>query len=458
MTAAEKIKKTAAMTAYDLMARNPEKNVPAFLDKLLSLDEGKDSVTRQASSLKDSVLQPGSAAREEILSLYRDVDNRELRRLFETIVVDGTLIGTPVQNKCKEKYGCNIPWIVLMDPGSACNLKCTGCWAAEYGHTLNLTLDEMENVIRQSEELGCYLFLLAGGEPMMRRADILTLCERHPECAFMIFTNGTLIDEAFADRMLELGNLVPAISVEGYEQDTDFRRGQGTYQRVMKAMELLKRRKLLFGASCCYTNRNVELIGSDGYFDTVVGWGAKFMWCFAYTPIGKSAATDLMITPQQREYMYRNIRRLRAEKPLFAMDFYNDAEFVHGCIAGGRSYLHINANGDIEPCAFIHFADSNIRTDTLLQALQKPLFMAFHDGQPFNRNMLRPCPLVDNPGRLTLMVDQTGARSTELLEPDNAKELCGRCVDFARGWAPIAAQLWEAEEAGRAAQAPAQKK
>jgi MoaA/NifB/PqqE/SkfB family radical SAM enzyme len=132
----------------------------------------------------------------------------------------------------------------------------------------------------------------------------------------------------------------------------------------MKAMQILKEKHLLFGAACCYTKKNVELIGSDRYFDSVIGWGAKFMWCFSYTPIGKGAETDLMVTPAQREYMYHNIRRLRSEKPLFAMDFYNDAKYVHGCIAGGRSYLHINANGDIEPCAFIHFSPTPISVPT----------------------------------------------------------------------------------------------
>jgi len=84
----------------------------------------------------------------------------------------------------------------------------------------------------------------------------------------------------------------------------------------------------------------------------------------------------------------------------------------------------------------------NTRTDTL----QKPLFMAFYHNQPFNENMLRPCPLVDNPGRLTQMVKQTGAHSTEILEPDDAKELTGRCLEFAKGWAPIAKELWEKEQ------------
>ena len=245
--------------------------------------------------------------------------------------------------------------------------------------------------------------------------------------------------------MLDVGNLIPAISVEGYEEDTDFRRGQGTYQRVMKAMEILKRKKLMFGASSCYTRKSVGLIGSDEYFDQVIRWGAKFMWMFAYTPVGKGAVTDLMITPEQRKNMYYTVRRLRDEKPLLAMDFYNDAKYVNGCIAGGRTYLHINANGDIEPCAFIHYSDANIRTDTLLDALQKPLFMEFAKGEPFNDNMLRPCPLVDNPGRLTVMVHKTGAHSTDILAPEDPKELSGKCVEFAQGWAPIAKELWEKE-------------
>ena len=446
MNTADKIKKKAAMTAYDIMAKNPEKNLPALLDKLIHMDDEKIAVFDQASTMKKVLSNPDNMVLREILEIYRDVDKDQCRKLFETIVVDGSLIGSPIREKKRKENNCNIPWLILMDPTSACNLKCTGCWAAEYGHTMSITLDEMENVIQQANDLGCYLFLLAGGEPMMRKADIITLCERHQDCAFMIFTNGTLVDEAFADQMLKVKNLIPAISIEGYEEDTDFRRGKGTYQRVLTAMEILKRKRLMFGTSCCYTKKSAELVGSDEYFDTVIGWGAKFMWCFAYTPIGKNAVIDLMITPEQRKYMYYNIRRLRLEKPLLAMDYYNDAKYVRGCIAGGRTYVHINANGDIEPCAFIHFSDSNIRTDTLLSALKKPLCMEFKENEPFNKNMLRPCPLVDNPGRLTLMVEKTNAHSTEMLEKDDVRELTNRCVEFAKGWAPIAKELWDNEQ------------
>ena len=125
----------------------------------------------------------------------------------------------------------------------------------------------------------------------------------------------------------------------------------------------------------------VEMICSEEYFDWMVEMGAKFCWIFTYMRVGSGAPTDLMASAEQREFMYRQVRAFRKTKPLFTMDFWNDGEYVGGCIAAGRNYLHINANGDIEPCAFIHYSDSNIKDKTLLEAFQSPLFM---DKTPLN--------------------------------------------------------------------------
>ena len=124
------------------------------------------------------------------------------------------------------------------------------------------------------------------------------------------------------------------------------------------------------------------------------------------------------------------------------MDFQNDAEFVGGCIAGGRRYLHINANGDIDPCVFVHYSDSNIREKTLLDALRSPMLMAYHDGQPFNDNMLRPCPMLENPEKLREMVTASGAKSTDLPSPESVEHLCSKCDNYAANWKPEADALW----------------
>lgn len=266
--------------------------------------------------------------------------------------------------------------------------------------------------------------------------------EQRKKLVETVVINGTLIDDAFADEMLRVKNLVPAISIEGFEEATDFRRGEGTYRKVIEAMTRLKERKLLFGISCCYTSKNVEVIGSEEYFDSMIDMGAKFAWLFTYMPIGAAAVPELIATAEQRKFMYEQIHKLRKTKPLFTMDFWNDGDAVGGCIAGGRGYCHINANGDMEPCAFIHYSDSNIKEKTLLECYQSPLFMAYRRSQPFNENMLRPCPVLDNPGRLTQIVEESGARSTDLESPERACDYCNRCVPAAEKWAPVADELW----------------
>jgi hypothetical protein len=171
--------------------------------------------------------------------------------------------------------------------------------------------------------------------------------------------------------------------------------------------------------------------------------GAMFAWYFHYFPVGSDADLELLPTPEQRKEMYKRIRYYRHHKDLFVMDFQNDGEYVQGCIAGGRRYFHINANGDCDPCVFIHFSDRNIHDYSLLDCLRGPLFMAYHDGQPFNENMLKPCPLLENPGKLTEMVNKTGAKSTNLEADETAEELQARAEKYAADWSDTADDIWK---------------
>ncbi|MEG1524847.1 MAG: radical SAM protein [Clostridia bacterium] len=437
----DSIKILGVKQALNYLDKDPERNIPKIIDWLLKYDkndEGKGPVRNIQRAMADQ----NSNWYKLVKSLWTDIDDGQRRRLFETLVVNGSMIGAPKQQKNREKYDCNIPWAILLDPTSACNLHCTGCWAADYGNKLNMSYEELDDIVRQGKELGTYFYIFSGGEPLVRKHDILKLCRAHQDCAFLSFTNGTLIDEAFAEEMLRVQNFVPAISVEGFADATDFRRGAGTYDKVVKAMKILKEKKLLFGISCCYTSKNTEVIGSEQYFDSMIDLGAKFAWFFTYMPVGVDAVPELMVNAEQRAFMYHQIREFRNTKPIFTMDFWNDGEFVGGCIAGGRSYLHINANGDIEPCAFIHYSDANIRTKTLLEAYRSPLFMQYHRNQPFNTNMLRPCPLLDNPGRLTDMVEASGAKSTDMQNPEDVRELTNKCAQAAKCWACTAERIW----------------
>ena len=356
------------------------------------------------------------------------------------------LYSTKKIRKMREVHECNIPWAILIDPTSACNLRCKGCWAAEYGHKLSLSYDELDNIITQGKELGIYFYLYTGGEPLTRKDDLLKLCEKHNDCEFHAFTNGTLIDDEFCKRVVDVGNFTMSVSIDGSKEVNDERRGEGVYDKIMTGMEKLKEYGILFGTSVCYTSQNVYSVTSDDFLDMLIEKGSRFIWYFHYMPVGNDAAIDLLPIPEQREYMYhrvREIRGLEGGKPIFAIDFQNDGEYVGGCIAGGRNYLHINPNGDVEPCVFIHYSSANIKEVTLLEALKQPLFMAYRENQPFNNNHLRPCPMLENPEYLRNMVKQCNAKSTDLQSLEEVDHLCDKCTLYAHNWADVADKLWE---------------
>ena len=438
----QRMKKYGAMKAYEYLEKNPEENMPKLLNwaKKIAPATGFEG---HFKAIEEAMEDPDNNWYRLMLSLFEDVDVDIRKTLFENFILNANFDFVPRRDELVAKYDCNIPWAILMDPTSACNLKCTGCWAAEYGNKLNMSFDELDDIIEQGKELGIYMYLYSGGEPLVRKDDLIALANKHNDCVFLAFTNGTLIDDDFADELLRVKNFVPAISVEGFEGGTDFRRGEGTFKKVEAAMQRLQDRKVPFGISCCYTSQNIDEVSSEEYFDWMVDKGAKFCWFFTYMPIGVGAPTDLMATAEQREHMYHTIRKFRQTKPLFTIDFWNDGEYVGGCIAGGRNYCHINANGDIEPCAFIHYSDSNIRDTSLLQAFRNPLFMQYREGQPFNDNHLRPCPLLDNPGKLTHVVETSGAHSTDMEQPEDVRSLSDKCHDAAIAWADTAAKLWE---------------
>ncbi|WP_454969920.1 radical SAM protein [Eubacterium sp.] len=428
--------------------KNPKKNIPKVLKIGKAVTGNLFPETTWTAPL-DVITNPQNTWNDYVYRIIEETDKELLTNVLLTFAIDAGYIGTSTLRENRDKLKCNIPWIILMDPTSACNLKCKGCWAAEYGHHSNLTLDEMRRIVTEAKALGTHFFMFTGGEPLVRKKDILTVTKENPDCIFLAFTNGTLVDDEFCEELKKSGNFALALSIEGTEETTDFRRGEGVYKKVVDAMALLKKHKCIFGTSICYTSKNYQAVTSDKFYDMEIEAGAKFALYFHYMPIGSDADTSLLLTPEQREHVYRTIRkkrRTRNGKPIFVMDFQNDGEFVGGCIAGGRNYFHINSEGDAEPCVFIHYSDSNIREKSILECLRSPLFKQYYKGQPFNDNMLRPCPMLENPQALRHIIDVTGAKSTNLTCPELADELCSKCDLYAKEWAPMAKQIWEEQE------------
>lgn len=447
MNAKEHAMRVAMNAAIDYLMEDPEKNIASAMSKINAL--APDNLfPRQRAAFTRAVEEKSNWYQ---LLLRVGQLNPDIRaEVVKRLAVDASVLAWGKQEKMREKHQCNIPWAILLDPTSACNLSCTGCWAAEYGHALNLSFEDIDSIICQGKELGVHAYICTGGEPLVRWKDLVRLCEKHQDCAFLSFTNATLIDEAFCQDLLMVKNFIPAISVEGDREATDTRRGEGTFNRVEAAMDLLKSHGLPFGVSCCYTSENADSIASEEFFDYLIDKGALFAWIFTYMPVGASSPVELMATPEQRESLYRFVRKMRDEKPLFTLDFQHDGEYVGGCIAGGRRYLHINAAGDVEPCVFIHYSNANIHEVSLLDALKSPLFMEYYRNQPFNDNLLRPCPMLENPDCIVEMVEASGARGTDLVEPEDVRELHAKCEPMSRRWASVAERIWTDEGDARA--------
>ncbi|HOV38450.1 MAG TPA: radical SAM protein [Spirochaetales bacterium] len=441
----QKLRSSTLNLALYYLNRDPEKNIPKIIDRILPFTH-RDNIRNQLVMGKAIMQDVNNPYRGLILRVLQGIAPKVRRRFVSNFVFNSAILGQNKALALKQKYNCNIPWVILMDPTSACNLQCKGCWAAEYDKTDSMDYALLDRIIREGKELGVYFYIYSGGEPTIRKNDLLKLAKVHKDCVFMAFTNGTLVDEAFAKALVDVGNFGLAFSIEGFEDATDFRRGEGTYQKVIQGMQNMKKYGAPFGFSACYHSRNTEVLGNEAFLDFLIEQGCMFGWYFTYIPLGKDADTTLLATPEQREYMFHWVRKMRDTKPIYILDFWNDGQYVNGCVAGGRSYLHINAAGDVEPCAFIHYSNTNIRNSSLLDALRSPIFREYAARQPFNENHLRPCPLLDNPGVLAEMVKASGAYSTQPIDREDVDQLTAKCIPAATRWAPVSEKLWAREQ------------
>ena len=286
MGATDAMKKAAITKLMNYLLADPEKNINKIMDTLEPFLP-KSLFPSQRESIRNAIEQKNNWY-QLIMKIMTDINPEVRDDLLKTFVIDANLLAWTQQEKSRKKYECNIPWAILLDPTSACNLHCTGCWAADYGNALNLSYDDIDSIITQGKELGVHIYIYTGGEPLVRKKDLIKLCEAHPDCAFLCFTNATLIDEEFCQEMIRVKNFVPAISAEGDEASTDSRRGEGTYQKVDEAMDLLRSHGLPFGVSICYTSVNSDSVTSEEYIDWLIDKGALFAWIFTYMPVGKA--------------------------------------------------------------------------------------------------------------------------------------------------------------------------
>jgi MoaA/NifB/PqqE/SkfB family radical SAM enzyme len=248
-----------------------------------------------------------------------------------------------------------------------------------------------------------------------------------------------------ADRIVELGNLCPTISIEGGKEATDARRGEGTYDRIMAAMDRLRERGAMIAFSATATSQNIAEITSDEFADLMVEKGCFYGWYFSYMPVGRDPDLSLMPQPEQRDQLRRGVMNIRNTRPLLVADFWGDGTLTGGCLSGGRKYIHINNKGDVEPCIFAHFATDNIKDTPLLDCLTSDFFKDLRRMQPFGKNLLRPCPIIDHPGVMKRAVERNGAYATHDGAESLLTDLQPGLHKYAQGVKEVLNPIWENE-------------
>ena len=236
--------------------KDPEKTMGQIVD-LAKQFYGSSFSDETYERAKKTLSDPDSKWSKLINCVLDQTDPNVARTMALNLGYEAFFRGTKTIRENRVKYQCNIPWLILFDPTSACNMHCVGCWAGEYGHKNNLSFEDMDKIVTEGKELGVYLYMLTGGEPLVRKADILKLAEKHNDVQFAIYTNSTLIDEPFCKEVVRLGNIAFMLSIEGTPETNDARRGKGHYAAVMNAMDLLKKYGIIFGTSICYTRDNI---------------------------------------------------------------------------------------------------------------------------------------------------------------------------------------------------------
>ncbi len=436
------VKQTLVNQAVGIIQKNPEENV----DKIVNIAQKltKDPVQLNGIEKVYQYYKTQPATYEYVQNILKTTDKKCLKKFFTNYLANANWHATPIRKKWLEEENTKVPFVLLVSPSMQCNLRCKGCYATDMLSQPKMAIEEFDRIVKEARELGIYWIIVLGGEPFFYK-ELLDVYKKYDDMMFTPFTNGTMIDEETGEKLRELGNVVPMLSVEGEEEETDARRGEGTYKKVMNSMDILKEKGVLFGVSTAVTRLNIDSVLSDDFVDKLINKGSKMNWYFLLMPVGcENPDFDMMLTPEQRVYLGQRTREIRKTKPYFTADFFNDAPFVGGCIAG-KYFAHINVNEDVEACIFAHYSTVNLKGRPLLDAFRDPFFKELRSRQPYSDNMLRPCMMIDNPEVVREVTAKVGAKATDIggKAMVSSKDYMDNLDRVAAEWKPYADKEWK---------------
>ncbi|MFC1983645.1 radical SAM protein [Chloroflexota bacterium] len=279
-----------------------------------------------------------------------------------------------------EREGIHVPPIIIFSITNRCNLHCKGCYhqALQRSSKPEISREKIRSIFSEAKELGISFMVLAGGEPLVRQ-EILDITRDFPEIICLVFTNGLLIADDLLAKLKGQRNFVPVISLEGWEEDTDSRRGEGVYEHLKRTIEDIKSIGLFWSVSLTVTKTNFTTITDHQFIASLSNLGCKLFFFVEYTPI-QEGTEDWVITDEQRTNLLKMRDKFRNEFSALFIAVPGDEEEIGGCLSAGRGFVHISAYGDVEPCPFAPYSDTNLRDSSLKDALQSEFLRTIREN------------------------------------------------------------------------------
>lgn len=334
-----------------------------------------------------------------ILNMFRDALRVSLGHPRTAVFFLKTLVRqlfTARLRKVWGRKGIQVPPFMIVSVTRQCNLKCKGCYAGELHRGVNAEMTDVElrRVFQEASELGISIIMIAGGEPLSRPEVIKIACE-YPKVIFPIFTNGLLLTDELTKELKNNQNIIPIISLEGYEAETDARRGKGVYQKLGKLFERLRQAKLFFGVSLTMTRDNFEVITSRDFITNLIDSGVRLFLFVEYVPV--EPGTEIL-TPleEQRAIVLELMNEYRRQYPGLFIAFPGDEESFGGCLSSGRGFVHVSSDGALEPCPFAPYSDTNLKSQSLREALRSQLLKRIRRNHDLLSETKGGCALWEN--------------------------------------------------------------
>jgi len=328
-----------------------------------------------------------------------------------------------------KKKGSTFPPFLFLSITNNCNLNCQGCWVSKTNPPQQLTTQQIDNIINQCKAQGSYFFGILGGEPLLHNG-LLEIIAKHPKCYFQIFTNGTMLTPELAREFRRLGNVTPLISIEGFHEVSDQRRGaEQVYSRTIKGLENCTANHLITGVATSICQSNFKELVSTKFVNQLIQHKVQYLWYYIYRAAGPQPTRKLLLNAQQILKLRQFIVDTRCTAPIGIVDAYWNHKGEALCPAATGISHHINPAGDVEPCPPIQFAKENILNNkSIKQTISNSTFLANFRQQISNHT--QGCILMEDPEFLEKFIQQEQAydssnRNTAMKELQNMSPCSG---------------------------------